>query len=266
MFKHLSTSSCELSRILKDTSQERKVRRSQAEISLARNNSVSIVYARSSEPCLSGSMCHQHSDNGPPFQKDMELTRGLLALGLLEMNGYLAKDPKINFHHPQCTGLLKLARAKAENTTVSLDAREVLAFVAIFDRFPRNITVDRRKVGKRITEPYLRVMKTSETKATRIVRSQAVIHSGSSLRQSLLDDVLKGNSRTSVQRALDSREDAEVGAHLNELILHLTPGMDKHWLPRRHQLSVCPIQGNSTTSLHNEWKLHCKSLQFVPMP
>jgi len=42
-----------------------------------------------------------------------------------------------------------------------------------------------------------------------------------------LDDDLKGNSSTSAQRALDSREDAEVGAHLNELILRLAQGMDK---------------------------------------
>jgi len=40
----------------------------------------------------------------------------------------------------------------------------------------------------------------------------------------------------------------------------------KHWLSRRYQLSACLIQGNSTTSLHNEWELHCKRLQSIPMP
>ena len=79
------------------------------------------------------------------------------------MNPGFRVDPDADHYHAQITSEKEQARAKRDGTPADLNAGQVAAVVEIFNRFPRNLAIDRRK---RTHEPYLRLMTGAEKART----------------------------------------------------------------------------------------------------
>jgi hypothetical protein len=143
-----------------------------------------------------------------------------LCLGLLEQHESLAVDCEVDHFNPQSLASNELARAKRQNIDARLKADEVKALRNIFGKFPRNITIDSRYVGRGQREPYLRLMTIAE-KAAQLKPSDPVINTVGYIR--LMTKGIPMDSHPEVEEVL--KKVNSFPTDLNEFILRLAPNM-----------------------------------------
>jgi hypothetical protein len=170
------------------------------------------------------------------LSKDVERAQRL-CVELLGQHPSLVVDPEIDCYDPQVNALKELARAKRETDDAVLREDEVGALQKIVTKFPRNIVLDSRYVGKGRREPYLRIMTTRETKEAKLKDHHSMVHNLSNLRYMARSDFVDNFSPMleEIQKDPNGYE-----PDLNELIMRLTPtarngserrGVTYHYFP-----------------------------------